>query len=224
LIDLSTLQPFASGGNRHCYRHPQYPDRCVKVMLPGRIDQLRKRAPWYKSFLSDDSFDDNAREVEGYNQQVLKNAPADSPVWQHLPRWYGMQETTEGPGAVSELILDANGEPGETLEHYLQTKGLDAPIRGALERFVAWLRATRVMTKNLLPHNLVIREEHGQPELYLIDGLGRATFLPIEELFEGANARYIERRIERMWARVEWEVSDKSLTWKQAEKASRRRF
>lgn len=222
MIDLSAQKPFASGGNRHCYRHPQHPDRCVKVMLPGRIEELRKRAPWYKAFLSDESFDDNAREVEGYNQKALAGAPADSAVWQHLPRWYGMEETSEGAGAVSELILDANGEPGETLEHYLKTKGLDEAIRGALRRFAEWLRATRVMTKNLLPHNLVIRDENGQPELYLIDGLGRATFLPLADLFESANTRYIERRIQRMWARVEWEVSDKSLTWKQAEKISRR--
>ena len=223
MIDLNEQQPFASGGNRHCYRHPQYRDRCVKIMRPGRIAELRKRAPWYKSFVGDDSFDDNAREVEGYEQEALKNAPADSPVWLHLPRWYGIEETSEGPGAVSELILNAHGEPGETLEHYLETKGLDAPIKGALRRFADWLRATRVMTKNLLPHNLVIREEQGQPELYLIDGLGRATFLPTAEWFEGSRSRYIERRIQRMWTRVEWEVSDKTLTWKQAEKIGRRR-
>lgn len=223
MIDLNAQKPFASGGNRHCYRHPQFADRCIKVMRTGRIAELRKRASWYKALASDASFDDNAREVEGYNQKVLRDAPADSPVWQHLPRWYGMVETSEGPGAVSELILDASGEPGMTLEQYLKIHGLDAAITGALDRFADWLRDTRVMTKNLLPHNLVLREEHGQPELFLIDGLGRATFLPFAELFDALNAHYIERRIQRMWARVQWEVSDKSLTWKQAEKLSRRR-
>lgn len=192
-------------------------------MRSGRIAELRKRAPWYKTFLSDKSFDDNAREVEGYNQKALKNAPDDSPVWHHLPRWYGMEETSAGQGAVTELIRDAKGQPGQTLEHYLKIHGLDEAIRGALLRFADWLRSTRVMTKNLLPHNLVIHTESGQPELYLIDGLGSATFLPLENWFEYFNSRYIERRIQRMWARIDWEVSDKSLNWKQAEKASRRR-
>ncbi|MFV8781252.1 YrbL family protein [Microbulbifer sp. SA54] len=223
LIDLSKSLPFASGGNRHCYRHPHFPDRCVKVMLPGRIARLRKRAPWYKTFFSDAQFDDNVREVEGYSQPALHNVPADSPVWQHLPRWYGMEETTEGPGAVSELILGSDANPAITLEHYLQEHGLDEPIRGALDRFAQWLRATRVMTKNILPHNLVIRESGDQLQLVLIDGLGRGTFLPSALLLDRSGARYIERRIQRMWARVEWEVSDRALTWKQAEKLSRRR-
>ncbi len=223
MIDLSQSQPFASGGNRHCYRHPQYPDRCIKVMLPGRIMQLRKRAPWYKAFFSDDQFDDNVREIEGYRQAALENVPTNSPVWQHLPRWYGTEETTDGTGTVSELILDRDGNPAITLEHYLQEHGLDESIQRALDRFAQWLRSTRVMTKNILPHNLVIRESQGLPQLVLIDGLGRGAFLPSAVLFDRSGARYIERRIQRMWARVEWEVSDRSLTWKQAEKLSRRR-
>lgn len=223
MIDLSQSEPFASGGNRHCYRHPQHPDRCVKVMLPGRIAQLRKRAAWYKALFSDDQFDDNAREVEGYSQPALKNAPADSLVWQHLPRWYGMEATSNGPGAVSELILDRDGNPAMTLEQYLQEYGLDETIQRALNEFAQWLKATRVMTKNILPHNLVLRASKGQPQLVLVDGLGRASFLPAALLFDRSGARYIERRIQRMWARVQWEVSDRSLTWKQAEKLSRRR-
>ncbi|WP_288131476.1 YrbL family protein [Microbulbifer sp.] len=223
MIDLSRQQPFASGGNRHCYVHPAFADRCVKVMLPGRIEQLRRRAAWYKAWMSDARFDDNAREMEGYGQRVLREADAASPVWQHLPRWYGMVETSEGPGAVSELILDERGAPAMTLEAYLTTHGLDDAIRAALDSFADWLRHTGVLTKNLLPHNLVIRERDGSPSLYLIDGLGSAAFLPLVELFAGSRRRYIERRIQRMWARVQWEVSDRSLTWKQAEKLSRRR-
>lgn len=223
MIDLSQQQPFASGGNRHCYRHPDYPDRCVKVMLPGRIEELRQRAAWYKTWMRDARFDDNAREVEGYQQKILRDADDESPVWQHLPRWFGLEDTSEGPGAVSELILDDHGRPAMTLEAYLSKHGLDDYIRGALERFAEWLQATGVLTKNVLPHNLVIRERDGLPSLYLVDGLGSAAFLPLVEIFSRSRMRYIERRIQRMWARVEWEVSDRSLTWKQAEKLSRRR-
>ena len=221
MIDLSDRKPFASGGNRHCYVHPAHPDRCVKVMRPGRIAELRRRASWYKALSSDASFDDNVREVEGYRQKVLRTAPDNSPVWQHLPRWYGTVETSEGAGAVTELILDENGAPALTLETYLEHHGLDAPIRAALERLAVWLRATGVLSKNLLPHNLVIRKCDGQPELCLIDGLGSAAFLPAVERLQSFRRRYIERRIQRMWVRVEWEVSDRALTWKQAEKLSR---
>ncbi|WP_346837738.1 YrbL family protein [Microbulbifer sp. SAOS-129_SWC] len=218
MIDLRDLQPFASGGNRHCYRHPQQPELCVKVMRRGRVAELRGRAPWYKALVSDKRFDDNEREVEGYAQPALKNAGSHSPVWQHLPRWYGIQETSEGPGAVSQLIVDSDGKPAPTLEDYLHQYGLDAHIRAALARFSEWLRETRVLTKNILPHNLVVRDEDGRLELYLIDGLGSAAFLPLAKLFDHFSRRYIERRIQRMWQRIRWEVSDKSLTWKEAER------
>ena len=218
MIDLSNSKPFASGGNRHCYRHPDFPGRCVKVMLPGRLVELRRRAAWYKALAQDSHFDDNAREVAGYQQKVLRNAPVDSPVWAHLPRWYGMTETSEGPGAVSELLLDDSGSPAMTLEAYLKNIGLDDTIRGALERFSQWLRATGVLTKNLLPHNLVVVPRRGQQELYLVDGLGHAAFLPLPEHFAVSRRRYIERRIERMWKRIHWEISDRSIPWKKAER------
>ncbi|WP_406828318.1 YrbL family protein [Microbulbifer sp. ARAS458-1] len=223
MIDLSNCKPFAKGGNRNCFRHPDFPDRCVKVMLPGRLAELRARAPWYKKLFSDDQFDDNSREREGYSQKALRNEAPTSIVWQHLPYWYGMEETSQGPGAVSELILDRNGEPAITLEHYLQQNGLDTTIRHAISKFADWLRLTGVMTKNLLPHNLVIREAGEQPQLVLIDGLGRSAFLPFAEIFDRSRDRYLERRIKRMWARVAWEISDRSITWEEAEAISRRR-
>ncbi|WP_160152381.1 YrbL family protein [Microbulbifer sp. ALW1] len=223
MIDLREQRPFASGGNRHCYRHPEHPERCIKVMIPGRVGELRARAPWYKKLFGDDQFDDNAREREGYHQKALKNAAADSIVWQHLPRWYGIEDTSAGPGSVSELILDSSGEPAMTLERYLQLYGLDETIRRALSEFADWLRLSGVMTKNLLPHNLVIRETRENPRLVLIDGLGRSAFLPFAEIFEGSRNRYLERRIKRMWARVEWETSDRAMTWEEAEDISRRR-
>ena len=218
MIDLSGQQPFASGGNRHCYRHPLDAEKCVKVMRAGRIDELRARAPWYKRLTGDARFDDNLREVAGYNQRALRHENDDSLVWQHLPRWYGLAETSEGTGAVSQLILDEHGEPAPTLESYLQQHGLDASISAALERFAHWLRETRVLTKNLLPHNLVVRMQDGQPELFLIDGLGLATLMPFPEWFSFSNRHYIHRRIQRMWRRIHWEVSDRSLSWKQAER------
>lgn len=218
MIDLSNSRPFASGGNRHCYQHPDFRDRCVKVMLPGRVAELRQRAPWYKALTGDSRFDDNAREVAGYRQQVLRNAATDSPVWDHLPRWYGMTQTSEGPGAVSELLVDECGSPAMTLEAYLKKFGLDDPARAALERFSQWLRATGVLTKNLLPHNLVIVNRKEQKELYLVDGLGNADFLPLSEYFAVSRRRYIERRIEKMWKRIHWEMSDRHIPWKKAER------
>ncbi|GAA5525162.1 uncharacterized protein YrbL [Microbulbifer aestuariivivens] len=218
MIDLSGLTPFASGGNRHCYRHPQDPEKCVKVMRAGRIDELKRRAPWYKRLGGDSRFDDNLRELDGYRQRALRGAGEQSIAWRHLARWYGIHDTSEGAGAVTELIVDPQGQPAITLEHYLKQHGLDKPIEEALQRFSQWLQDTGILTKNILPHNLVIRQKGGQPELCLIDGLGCAAFLPLAEYFPRVRKHYIQRRILRMWRRIHWELSDRAITWKQAER------
>ncbi|AOS95916.1 hypothetical protein AUP74_00445 [Microbulbifer aggregans] len=220
MINLTGLSPFASGGNRHCYRHPQDAEKCVKVMRTGRVEELRRRAPWYKRIAGDDRFDDNLRELAGYRQRALRDAGDSSSAWRHLARWYGIEETSEGPGAVTQLIVDERGEPAVTLERYLQQHGLDESIEGALQRFAQWLRETGILTKNILPHNLVIRHENGRPELYLIDGIGCAAFLPMAEFFSSSRKSYIQRRIDRMWRRIRWELSDRNITWKEAERKS----
>ncbi|MEW5248366.1 YrbL family protein [Microbulbifer sp. 2201CG32-9] len=217
MIDLSDQQPFASGGNRHCYRHPLEPTKCVKVMRAGRIAELRARAPWYKRLTGSARFDDNLREQAGYSQRALRNQGPDSRVWHHLARWYGLQQSTQGRAAVTQLILDEKGRPAPTLERYLQKHGLDAPIRAALERFAQWLVETGVLTKNILPHNLVVQMRQGTPELVVIDGLGRSSQLLFPEWLGISKRHYIRRRIQRMWRRIHWEVSDKRLTWKEAE-------
>lgn len=187
-------------------------------MRPGRIQEVQQGAPWYKKLLGKNRFDDNVREAQGYLQEALRNASTRSIVWRHLPHWYGIQTTSHGPGAVSQLITDDKGEPAITLENYLLQFGLCDSIKAALDRFAHWLQASGVLTKNILPHNLVVRNESGQPELYLIDGLGCAAFIPLVKISQTANKHYIQRRIQRMWIRVKWELSDKQIRWEEAER------
>ncbi|GAB2874289.1 YrbL family protein [Microbulbifer echini] len=215
MIDLNNRDPFASGGNRFCYLHPQDPQKCVKVMRPGRTRVLLNRAPWFKRWRGLDSFDDNLREQEGYSQRAIQQSREG--LWQHLPRWYGIQATTLGPAAVTDMILDEAGTPAPTLRQYLNKNGLDAEIRAALEQFADWLLEYEVLTKNLIAHNLVLRRENGHLQVYVIDGLGCASFLPLPQFSRFFARRYIHRRIQRMWLRVEWEVSDKKIPWRKFE-------
>ncbi|WNZ55977.1 YrbL family protein [Microbulbifer sp. MKSA007] len=215
MINLSQSEPFASGGNRFCYRHPERPEICVKVMRPGRTAELLGRAPWYKTWRGESYFDDNLRELEGYSQRAL--ADNRDELWQHLPRWYGIQETNLGPAAVTDMILDRDGNPASTLRQYLNKYGLNAEVRASLQRFSEWLLEYEVLTKNLIAHNLVLRKENGELQTYLIDGLGCASFLPLPKVSSYFAKRYIHRRIERMWLRVEWEISNKETPWRKFE-------
>ena len=151
MIELNGITPFAEGGNRICFIHPNNPDRCLKVIHKGLLKKIKKNKPWYKKFRSLESFDDNLRERDGYNQKALKKN--DPEVWKHLAIWYGMKETSIGMASETELIRNGD-EIAETLESYLLKNGLTIEIKNAIKDFQSWLRKHLVLTKNLLPHNL----------------------------------------------------------------------
>ena len=211
MIDLSNATPFAEGGNRKCFVHPNNKDRCLKVVHPGLVEKIKKNKPWYKKLRSSDSFDDNLREQAAYNQKALKNENQD--LWIHLAKWYGMTETSIGMASETELVR--NGEEiAETLESYLFREGLTSEINESIEDFHLWLRKHLIFTKNLIPHNLVIKKENDGMIIKIIDGLGSQAFVPLPSYSNFFAKRYIERRIELMWSRIHWDLSGRKGNWK----------
>ena len=211
MIDLSGSTPFAEGGNRKCFIHPAQSDRCLKVVHPGLLEKIIKNKPWYKKFRSKDSFDDNLREQEAYKQKALM---VDNPeIWKHLAQWYGMVETNIGIASETELIKN-NGQIAETLENYLFSNGLTNEIKIAINEFHQWLRDNLILTKNLIPHNLVIKSEKDEMIIKIIDGLGSQAFVPLPNHSTFFAKRYVERRIELMWSRINWDLSGRKGDWK----------
>ena len=211
MIDLSNATPFAEGGNRKCFVHPNNKERCLKVVHPGLVEKIKQSKPWYKKLRSSDSFDDNLREQAAYNQKALKNQNQD--VWIHLAKWYGMTETSIGMASETELVK--NGEEiAETLESYLFREGLTDEINEAIEDFHTWLRKHLVFTKNLIPHNLVLYKIDNKLIIKIIDGLGSQAFIPLPNYSNFFARRYIERRIELMWSRIHWDLSGRKGNWK----------
>ena len=87
-------------------------------------------------------------------------------------------------------------------------------ISGMLNELAQWLRHTQILTKNILPHNVVIAEDG---KLKLIDGLGVSSPFNIARVNAGARKNYIEKRVKRMYLRIDWELSDKSNSWRTTE-------
>ena len=211
MIDLDGLTPFAEGGNRKCFIHPDNPDRCLKVIHPGLLQKIRNNKPWYKRFRSLESFDDNLREEVAYKQKALRsNNPK---IWKHLAKWHGKTETSLGIASETELIKNDN-QIAETLESYLFTNGLTDEIKDSIENFHHWLKDNLVLTKNLIPHNLVLKKENNELDIKIIDGLGSQAFIPFPSYSKFFAKRYVERRIELMWSRINWDLSGRKGNWK----------
>ena len=50
--------------------------------------------------------------------------------------------------------------------------------------------------------------------LKIIDGLGCMSFIPLPEISETFAKRYINRRIELMYSRINWDLSGRKGSWK----------
>jgi hypothetical protein len=182
------------------------------VLNKGLQEDLKKRVPWYKKFKSDNYFDDNLREERAYSQKALKDSN-DLSVWDHLARWHGMVETNLGPASETELIRN-NSEIAETLESYLFREGLTIEITQAIQTFETWLRKHLVLTKNIIPHNIVLSKENDIFILKIIDGLGCKALLPLPKYSKFFARIYVERRIKLMWSRIHWDLSGRKGNWK----------
>ncbi len=221
MIDLSHSTPFASGSNRHCFRHPDDPQRCLKVIRPENIEARFQRQSRLKKMLGKDRLDDNRQELAANQQSAIRHLLAsgqEALLWAHLPRFYGTCHTTLGPANESQLILADNGEPAPTLETYLQHYGFDSPVQEAVTRFCEWLSKTGILTRNLLPHNLVIADRLDELTLFLVDGLGAPPIPQALAVSPTWRARYIGRRIRRFYLRIEWELSGRHKSWEYSQK------
>ncbi len=211
MIDLNGVTPFAEGGNRRCFVHPNNPNRCLKVIHSGLLQTIMKNKPWYKKLRSAESFDDNLRERDAYNQKALRND--NSETWKHLAKWYGMVETTIGAASETELIKNEN-LVAETLESYLFANGFTDEIKLSIEQFHDWLRKNLILTKNLIPHNLVLKRVNNDIIIKIVDGLGSQAFIPLPDYSNFFAKRYVERRIELMMSRIRWDLSGRVGNWK----------
>jgi len=211
MINLDGVRPFAEGGNRVCYIHPDNKNLCLKISKQEVVKKMRSNAPWYKKLRSEQSFDDNFREERAYQQRAIKENPQK--IWRHLAKWHEFVETSKGLASCTELITN-NDKVALNLEEYLFSKGRTSEINIALKEFEMFLKETKLLTKNIIPHNLAVKENDSGLTLKIIDGLGCMSFIPLPEISDAFAKRYIKRRIELMYSRIEWDLSGRKGNWK----------
>lgn len=198
-ISLRGLVPFSKGGNRFCYVSPLDPSVCLKVDQPHRSPKLRRKR---KSFLARlrpiRYFDENVQEAIALADLHKLAVGGKHP---HLPRTFGLVETDMGWAHATDLVRDEDGRISQTLEMHLNSRGLNEEADEAIREFKnAWLR-TAPLTRELLPHNLVLRRGERESRLILIDGFGRKSVA--NRLPRALRERKASARLESMDLRIE---------------------
>jgi hypothetical protein len=196
MITLSNAQPFARGGKRECFVHPVHTDRCVKLPRPDSLPaDLKRNAPWLRSVRK--SVDDYDENVSDWKVLDALHGAGDTSLWQHLPRFYGWEETDRGRGLVIELVRDADGLISRTLLDRLWETGYDANLQAAVAELAAFWEARTIPSRSLGLHNIVAQTKpDGGLRLLVIDGLGSTEFFPFSRLSRAYALRRSRGKIE----------------------------
>lgn len=188
------------GGRRLCFVHPQDPGKCVKVARQDAQRTIRTRRnlipqQWRREY------DNNAHERKILTELFRRVGPEAAEC---LPRCYGMTETDLGPGLVLDLMRDHDGGIARSIRELITT-GLDlAQLRPAFDEFGRLFLQHRIVTRQLLDHNIVARHKaDGGWQLYLIDGLGDPAWLPVTQWIPALAKARIQKNLTAAWARFE---------------------
>jgi hypothetical protein len=195
MLGLKHLTPFAVGGTRRCYVHPDHADRCVKVLRPDRTPEARRALEkGWRRFRNLKGFDDQWKELKIY--QFLESKK-DKRIWAHVPRFFGTVDTDQGVGIVTELFRNHDGAYPGNLEQVLP-QGMSQGMQVAIQNFKSWLREVLFLSRDLLPHNIIaIESAPDQFRLVIVDGLGNSEFIPVSDWFQFLARQKIERKIKK---------------------------
>lgn len=200
ILSLKAHTPFAVGGTRLCFVHPDDSSKCVKVLRRDRTPQERRKlTTGIKKYRSLKHWDDQSKELIAYRQLLNRNSDT---VWQHIPEFFGSVETDLGLGIITRVFRNFDGQFPRNLETEVPL-GVDAILKEGLFEFKRWLRQELIITRDLLPHNIiVVRDSAKHCRLMIVDGLGNSEWIPVSTWFRSFACRKVERKITKFNGRV----------------------
>jgi len=193
-VDLQGCKPFARGGCRLIYPDPRNPRHCLKITVPGGGEGGARRAEvgllrWVHR---PDYYDENSRQWREHR----KYARRFRRVWPpHLAACHGFVRTPVGRGLVVDRVTNADGSAALNAREYLLEHGYDEALRTALKELRHFLRRHRVLMRDAMADNIVLRREaDGRLTAVIIDGLGNSEFIPLSDWFPPSGRRKVRLR------------------------------
>ena len=198
MIALKHSRPLFVGGTRYCFQHPEHRDRCIKVLRPDRTGEARKLLRRdIKRWLPARFLDDQRKEIKAYSELLTQ---ASERLWRYVPRYHGTVDTDMGIGIVTQLMRNTDGSWPVNLEAILP-QGLDEPLAAGIEEFLLAVSELRILTRDLLAHNIIAVKEPAGYRVMIVDGIGNSELIPLSSWFDGFAARKTARKIQRFRAR-----------------------
>lgn len=210
MIDLSERQPFAIGGRRECYVHPNHPGRCLKVIRQEfSPEKLRRESGFLRSLRKRErDFNENASDFS-----VLRGLEktGDPEIWNHLPQCYGMEQTSRGDALSIKLFRDGDGLISRSLLDHLTRHGIDASLDRAIDLFCKFWISLAIPTRDLGLHNIVVCRDGDDVSLKLIDGFGSTQTPIIALIYPPAAKKRSVRKARRLRQEIDEFLANPNL-------------
>lgn len=168
--------PLGEGQERICYRHPREPGKLIKLQKGCSDKQTRRELELYRS--------------------LARRGMQD---FRHIPRFYGMVETSLGRGFVVDLIADYDGGPSRSLWWHFERGYPVSEFATYLDELRAYLRDNCIVfSVDMGRYNILFQKlSPEQARLVVIDGLGNHTAVNWPDRI----AWFARRKIDRRWHR-----------------------
>ncbi|WOJ94474.1 YrbL family protein [Congregibacter variabilis] len=194
MLKLKNSRPLFVGGTRYVFQHPEHANRCIKVLRPDRTGTARKiLRKDFKRHLPARFLDDQLKEIKAYRELLSR---ASETLWRYVPRYHGTEETDMGVGIVTQLMRNADGSWPKNLEQIL-SNGTDPALEAGIEEFVDAVGKLRILSRDLLPHNIIAVKEDSGYRVMLVDGIGNAELIPLSTWSGFFARRKTQRKIRR---------------------------
>ncbi len=202
MLKLSHEKPFAQGGNRLCFVHPEDPSLCVKVRRPDfTLEDLRRKKGFPRNLRPLSSFDDNLEELRVVQHLAERCGEI---VFRHVYRCEGFIDTDLGKGLVTELVRDEDSKISLSLKQYIWEYGYTAACQTAVEELTSFWQKYLIPSRDLLTHNVLVQRsaDGGIIRLVVIDGLGSPHIMPFEIFPEFYKRQYVAKKVRRFYGRI----------------------
>lgn len=198
MINLNDSLFIAKGSHRAIYRHPENDEKCLKVVIKGSLEQRRKNnKKWYKRLRKLSTFDETYKDLQAYQK-----LGADKEKLKHIPRFYGMVETSFGSAMFLDLIINEDGTPARSLASHLESGEDRGKLREALVELGKYLIDHAIAVRDFSIHDVMARESlDGEIKLFIVDGLGGSEFIPLSKIPHFARHKAI-RRANRFFGKI----------------------
>ena len=207
MIKLNNSLFLGEGSHRATYRHPDDKKKCLKIVKAGSLEKRRKNnSKWYKRLRKLSSFDETHKDLQAYrqfkdNEEKLK----------HIPRFYGMVETSLGSAMLLDLIINEDGSPALSLADHLKSGKNRDELREALIVLGTHLIKRAIVVRDFSMGDLLVRENRdGNLKLYVIDGLGGTELIPFSKVPFFARLK-ATRKVQRFYGKVTQSYPDLAL-------------